>query len=369
MKKVLLTSLILGSSIASFAQTNPVVVAEAPGGAYENFDAKTEYSNTAGPDYDLGIYLWKDTLNTATPYYKRDASNVATAFTDGVLKSSQTRNGDGVVTFTVSQPHGLFIPQVGVTFGKGKSLNLTGASSLYLKIGFQMDLVSLAATQTSVSSDGIKVKFSLKDANDVGIDSKGALAGKNNQYLDEIFVVIDKTGKFTVPASLKNTITLDATTTPGVTYVTLNFNDVGTDKGYEAIYPKLTDVEYVDNENCVGDLTGDGGIKGASNPKLGFDATKVAGFALTFLQNQQLAGDCYFKTTLTDLTFSITDFQLGNSTLAVADEEVFNNNEVVSVYDMMGAFVATGKLKELGLESGKLYVVKSGNKSRKIVMN
>jgi hypothetical protein len=46
-----------------------------------------------------------------------------------------------------------------------------------------------------------------------------------------------------------------------------------------------------------------------------------------------------------------------------------NNNEVVSVYDMMGKFVATGKLKELGLESGKLYVVKSGNKSRKIVMN
>jgi hypothetical protein len=44
-------------------------------------------------------------------------------------------------------------------------------------------------------------------------------------------------------------------------------------------------------------------------------------------------------------------------------------DEVVSVYNIMGAFVATGKLAELNLEAGKLYVVKSGNTTRKIVMN
>ncbi len=44
-------------------------------------------------------------------------------------------------------------------------------------------------------------------------------------------------------------------------------------------------------------------------------------------------------------------------------------DEVVSVYNIMGAFVATGKLADLNLEAGKLYVVKAGNTTRKIVMN
>ena len=58
------------------------------------------------------------------------------------------------------------------------------------------------------------------------------------------------------------------------------------------------------------------------------------------------------------------------SVLGVQDNFITSNkNEVVSVYDIMGKFVATGKLAELNLESGKLYVVKSGNTSRKIVMN
>ena len=368
MKKVLLTSLILGGSIAAFSQA-PFIQAASPGGAFDSFDAAKEYSNAAGPDFDLGIYLWKDTNSTTIPYYKRVAA-VPTALTDGVLKSKQTRLGDGVITYTVSQPHGLFIPQVGLTFGKGKSLDLTGASEMSLRIGFKMDLVSLAATQTSTTSSGIKIKFSLKDANDVGIDSKGTKGGTSDQWQDEMFVVVDKTGAFTFPASLKNTVTIEPSATEtGVTYITINFSTVGTDKAYEAIYPKLTDALYVTDENCVSDLRGDQNIKGASAPKTNFDASKVAGFALTFLQNEQLPNDCYFKTALTDLTFSITEFKLGTVTVGLSDEELFNSNAEVSAYDMMGTFVGTGKLKELGLESGKLYIVKSGNKSRKIIMN
>ena len=368
MKKVLLTSLILGSSVASFAQA-PFIQATSPGGAFDSFESAKEYSNEAGPDYDLGIYMWKDTNSTTIPYYKRVAA-VPTALNDGVLKSKQTRLGDGVITYTVSQPHGLFIPQVGLTFGKGKSLDLTGASEMSLRIGFKMDMASLAATQTSTTAAGIKVKFSLKDANDVGIDSKGTKGGTTDQWQDEIFVVIDKTGAFTFPASLKNTITIEPSATEtGVTFVTVNFSTVGTTLAYEAIYPKLTDALYVTDENCVGDLRGDQNIKGASAPKTNFDASKVAGFALTFLQNEQLASDCYFKTALNDLTFSITEFKLGTVTVGLSDEELFNSNAVVSVYDIMGSFVGTGKVQELGLESGKLYVVKAGNKSRKIVMN
>lgn len=370
MKKVLLTSLILGSSIASFAQ-NPRVKAASPGGAFDSFDAATEYSDTEGSDPALGIYLWNDTNNVAVPYYKRDVDATPTAYTNGVLKSTKVRSGNGEIAFTVSQPHGLFSPQVGVTFGAGKSLDLTGTSSLTLKVGFKMDLASLAAAASTTK--GIKVKFSLKDAEGVGIDAFGKLGGQNTQWKDELYVLIDKTtGTFTTSPDLSKTnppITFDASTTPGVTYVTVNFASVGTDLGYEAVYPKLNDASYIDDENCVGTIKGDGGVFGASAPKTGFDATKVAGFAITLLQAEQVAGDCYFNTTLTDLTFALTEFNLGNIAVGLTEDELFNTNNTVSVYDMMGSFVATGKLKELNLTSGKLYIVKSGNKSKKIIMN
>jgi hypothetical protein len=369
MKKVLLTSLILGSSIASFAQ-NPRVVSTSPGGAFDSFDAATEYSDTEGSDPALGIYFWNDTNNIAVPYFKRVAA-VPSELTDGVLKSQKVRSGNGEIAFTVSQPHGLFSPQVGVTFGAGKSLNLTGASSLTLKIGFKMDLTSLAAVASTAK--GIKVKFSLKDANDVGIDAFGKLGGTSNQWKDELYILINKTtGEFTASPDLSKTnppITFDATKTPGVTYVTVNFATVGTDLGYEALYPTLTKGSYIDEESCVATIKGDGGIFGASTPKTGFDASKVAGFAITLLQAEQIAGDCHFNTALTDLSFSITEFNLGNIAVGLTEDELFNANNTVSVYDMMGSFIATGKLKELNLTSGKLYIVKSGNKSKKIIMN
>jgi len=102
-----------------------------------------------------------------------------------------------------------------------------------------------------------------------------------------------------------------------------------------------------------------------------FDYSKVIELAIFFTNSHESSDN---KPYPLHNTFQITSFKLGDITtispLGVASDEVAaNNNEVVSVYDMMGKFVATGKLKELGLESGKLYVVKSGNKSRKIVMN
>lgn len=369
MKKVLLTSLILGTSIASFAQ-GARVKAVSPGGAFDSFDLSTEHSDTEGSDPALGIYLWNDIDSTTVKYYKLDPDAVPTVYTNGVLKSKKVRSGNGEIAFTVSQPHGLFSPQVGVTFGAGKSLDLTGASFLTLKIGFKIDLASLATAASS--ADGIKVKFSIKDADDVGIDAFGTKGGKGDQWKDELYFLINKTtGAFTASPNLSKTnppITFDATTTSGVTYVTVNFASVGADLAYEAVYPKLTDATYTDDQ-CVNTTRGDQGVLGASAPKTNFNAAKVAGFSLTFLDAAQDAGDCFFNKTLTDFMFSLTEFNLGNIAVGLSDEEAFSNNALVSVYDMMGSFVATGKLKELGLESGKLYIVRSGNKSKKIIMN
>lgn len=46
-----------------------------------------------------------------------------------------------------------------------------------------------------------------------------------------------------------------------------------------------------------------------------------------------------------------------------------SNNENVSVFDSMGRFVANGKYNDLHLESGKIYLVRSGNKARKLIIN
>lgn len=394
MKKILLTSLIIGSSIASFAQG---VQATQPGYAWDSFDTKAEYTNTVGEDFQLGIYSWRDTLNTEIPYFKKTTVPPLKreSLNDGVLKGDLTREGNGVLNYVVSQPHGLFIPQLGVTFGAGKSLNLTGGSNLTLTVGFKIDAASLAASQIRPTADGIKVKFSLKDINNVGIDSKGVLGGKTNQYNDEIFVVIDKTGKFKIPDPLKNkkTITLDDKSEPGVTFVTINFNNDGADIGYEAIYPKLTDDTYVTKSLCVDGLVGDDNAptKGANKPKLGFDSTKVAGFAITFLQNEQLGGDCYFKTTLTDFKFDITVFSLGQIALGNAEDEVFNKKgfiaypspikggniklsataENVKVYDVLGTMVfSANSASEINVDAFNkgLYIVKSSKGSTRFVV-
>lgn len=64
-----------------------------------------------------------------------------------------------------------------------------------------------------------------------------------------------------------------------------------------------------------------------------------------------------------NLTFS-------EDVLTGLDETIqISNNEDVSVFDSIGRFISSGKLNELNLESNKLYIVKSGNKARKVIIN
>ncbi len=68
-------------------------------------------------------------------------------------------------------------------------------------------------------------------------------------------------------------------------------------------------------------------------------------------------------------TLFIDDLKLNdpNVVLGLASTSS-SSEETVSAYDMLGNFVGTGKIKELGLESGKVYIVKSASQTRKIVM-
>ena len=45
-----------------------------------------------------------------------------------------------------------------------------------------------------------------------------------------------------------------------------------------------------------------------------------------------------------------------------------SSNETVSAYDMLGNLVGTGKINDLALENGRVYIIKSSSETKKIVM-
>lgn len=114
----------------------------------------------------------------------------------------------------------------------------------------------------------------------------------------------------------------------------------------------------------------------------GFDFTKVAGVTITPLnatgwnETNTPNGDpsvfpyCYGKLALTNATFDIVDFKLGNvaSIVGISDETIASfNNETVTVYNFSGAVVAQGNLADLDLTAG-FYILKSASKTQKIMI-
>lgn len=105
-----------------------------------------------------------------------------------------------------------------------------------------------------------------------------------------------------------------------------------------------------------------------------FDYSKVKNVKIIIVQHENTGFDGnYQPLALVDYPVEISNFRLGDVSSVITniekEETESEGSEVVSVYDSMGQFVATGKMNSLGLEYGKLYIIKSGNKSRKIVMN
>lgn len=105
-----------------------------------------------------------------------------------------------------------------------------------------------------------------------------------------------------------------------------------------------------------------------------FDFTKVKMVLITIVQEAN-AGDAgnWQPLALVNYPVEISNFRLGDVSNIVTEidsnEMDYNNKEEVSVYDAMGRFIGTGNLNSLGLEYGKLYMVKSGDKTRRIIIN
>jgi hypothetical protein len=367
MKKLLLSSLFCTASF-SFIASAQSIRATKPGYAYDSFDSATDYIDPSNSG--LGIYLSKDTLNTSVKYiywFKQKR--------DGILKASKSKTGNGVVSYTVSEPYSLFIPQVGVSFGDGKSIDLSNPGSLKVTIGLKFDLTSLANTIS-----GVAILFRIKDIKGKVIDSKGPNGGLVNQYKDQITLFVDKLGNCSLPYFTENNSIKITTrlTEPGLTYVSIDFNN----GGYGNVY---ADVDTV-NQYCSAESWRYTKTPEAFVPITGFDSSHVAGFQMTFLERSQLASDCYFNFALTDLKFDLTEFQIGSDNggviTAANQDKVANNHtflaypnpiisgnlklseiaENVKVYDALGIEVfSSNTASEINIDEFRkgLYTIKS----------
>ena len=325
MKKTILTVAFAASALFASAQG---IKSMSPGYAVDNFKTTTEVSDAV--DNNLGIFFYKDSINTAIPTDSLKVGDVRTIKGTGTYSQKTVRLGNGSLDFTYSQPYNKFI-NTGFQVGKGKSIDIATNPKFKIEIA-------------SSSNEDIYFKINLKDAMGNILDSKGSSAKKSGDwYKDEFGFILGSTGaSLSSNASPVLTSAITISNSAGKATITFNFGG-----GYRANY-------------------GTGKADSTS-----FDFTKVSEVQLTPLSNKQNDKDgSYDRFSLKAATFAISYVGLGDFVTSInEDATISNSNEVVSVYDMMGKFVATGKLNELGLEAGKLYVVKSGNKSRKIVMN
>lgn len=248
--------------------------------------------------------------------------------------ASNTRLGDGKISYAITQDTGAYEPFV-VLIGSYAD----GAAEKF----YSLDLSNDANLSFSIKNSGtktVRVSVQVRDAdnNTLVYMAEAATAKQDDSWQYQLGFV-------------------QGETTPLAPGATGNFT-----------------------YNLKTAIVGSGTNSQTISPTIAFNFAKVTMVLITVVNHANTDAPStnpryhYAPFAITDYPVEISNFKIGDvSTIMplglTTDEVAANNNQVVSVYDIMGKFVATGKLKELGLEAGKLYVVKSGNKSRKVVMN
>lgn len=247
--------------------------------------------------------------------------------------NSFVRSGDGVIKYAITQDTGAYDPFV-VLPGTYAS----GSTKAFYTLDLSAD-ANLAFTIKNAGTKDIRASIQVEDINGLKLSyiAESVTDTKVDYYNYQLGYVQGKSAA--IPAGVSKDYSYDLKTAiPG----SLADNSV--------ILPNNSDFDFSQVKIILITIIDDANTAAASPIK----KYNYAPFGIT------------------NYPIEISNFKLGDVSTITSLEDNFltaNNNEVVSVYDMMGKFVATGKLKELGLEAGKLYVVKSGNKSRKIVMN
>jgi hypothetical protein len=320
MKKTILSLALVASALFASGQAIPGLSATA---AYDDFATTDSYG------METEDTKWDD-VTKAPVVGEKAFKGIVWGTKAGV--ASSTRLGDGKISYAITQDTGAYEPFV-VLFGSYAD----GASEKF----YSLDLSNDANLSFSIKNAGTKtVRVSVQvrdvDNNTLVYRSGAATAIQDDSWQYQLGFV-------------------QGETTPLAPSATGNFT-----------YDLKTAI------------VGSGPNSTTISPSIAFNYAKVTMVLITVVNHANTNAPSpnprynYAPFAITDYPIEISDFKLGDVSTITSVEDNFlaaNNNQVVSVYDMMGKFVATGKLKELGLESGKLYVVKSGNKSRKIVMN
>jgi hypothetical protein len=278
MKKSILSIFALSAAFLANGQS----IQSSPGYAVDNFSSATEVTSTTEPG--LGIYFFKDTTNIAFPY---DSGSVSKT---GLLSQSKVRLGNGYLGYSLTQPYNVALP-IGFDFGKGKSID---ASAAYKSVKF----VLAANSDTS-----LYFMFTLVDAAGNTVNSVGPnAASKPNWYKDEIGFVIDKGNapryNYNAAAGVKNAVKF-AKTGDSIT-VTIDFTGA-----YNAMY-------------------------GPDTANYDFDPSMLTEVVIAVVNDHQNSADGYKRYPLSNAQVGFSLVQVGDITLGVNDEQLFNTKGFVA---------------------------------------
>ncbi len=252
------------------------------------------------------------------------------------LDFSWKRAGDGVLAYSINQAEGAYEP-FGVGFGQYAESASATKSSFYT-----LDLTNNANVELkfkNLSGSPLKITLQLQDVDSttIGYDVANAADAPGNLYMYDI----------------KKELTDGSVTAEQ----TLSFD-----------FANATGSEYVFNSESAYGCKDKAVLKDKATT--GFKYDKVKAVVITVTNYAQLGADkCYGReaVSITDGKFVITSLKIGDQTtvVGVSDEIIANfKDEVVTVYNFSGAYVAQGNVADLNLTPG-FYIFKSASKAVK----
>jgi len=346
MKKTLL-NLALVATLASVSAQGINTV-----GAYDDFAKTSQYSVISTE------MLLDSTTHVGNPAKKAYKGIFWwTKPATGGLNFTKTRLGDGKQSYVATQAASAYEP-LGVGFGTYAKSATPGDSSFFTVDLSNNAVVSFTIKNTSGADQLFKV--GLSDINDTLLNAYATpLAGYNNAGAAKGDIATEDNAAHDAPYyqyELNITVKKDSTKN-----VSIDF------KGAAHVFYKL---------NVDGTVRTSGGNIGCKDvgyysPASTFNFAKVKAFTITPLNSEGTNSgpypDCYGQKELTAGTFEVTNFRIGDVSgiVGVSDEIIANfKDEVVTVYNFSGAYVAQGNVADLNLASG-FYIFKSASKAVK----
>jgi hypothetical protein len=236
----------------------------------------------------------------------------------GSFNSVKERHSNGMLRYHITQPQGAYIP-FQITFGTWANGPLTMNLSQNSMVGFKI---------MNPENDTLKLYVRLQDINGVELTFDNA-----------------------VLSDMQNTWKYYTGFVEGMT---------------EPLKPYEVKEFFYDFSKAVPRDMNNGSIP---NPSLQFDYSQVKAVLFTLVNFKNTGAPTWQPLPLSNYPISFVEyFIIGDIRTSFIDRSLANlKDEVVSVYDMVGNLIASGKFSEINLTEGKMYIVKYGNSVKKIL--